>query len=139
MIRSTSSLNCYTDKIKLKNNCYFIGADKGTCGRLEQFLSKPLLYLACRHHIYELILRSVIETVWPGINSPNITVFVRFRNGWDNIDKTKYKTGIQDPIIENGIRENKNGIIEFILARLEVFKLREFVSDHLLAISVVKR
>ncbi|XP_044586532.1 uncharacterized protein LOC123266358 [Cotesia glomerata] len=95
------------------------GSDKGTCSRLEQMLKKPLLYLACRHHIYELILRSVVEVVWPGSNSPNVPIFVRFQNSWKNIDQTKYETGIQDSIINKEVHGKKDEIISFIVTELQ--------------------
>ncbi|XP_044591942.1 uncharacterized protein LOC123270072 [Cotesia glomerata] len=95
------------------------GSDKGTCSRLEQMLKKPLLYSACRHHIYELILRSVVEVVWPGSNSPNVPIFVRFQNSWKNIDQTKYETGIQDSIINKEVHGKKDEIISFIVTELQ--------------------
>ncbi|KAG5890693.1 hypothetical protein JTB14_011659 [Gonioctena quinquepunctata] len=83
------------------------GVDEGTCVRLEKMLKRPLLYLACRHHMYELILRSVVEVVWPGVNSPNVAIFVRFQNFWKTIDQTKYETGTQDALIMNQVHGKK--------------------------------
>ncbi|KAG5887469.1 hypothetical protein JTB14_017324 [Gonioctena quinquepunctata] len=95
------------------------GVDKGTCVRLEKMLKRPLLYLACRHHMYELILRSVVEVVWPGVNSPNVAIFVRFQNFWKNIDQTKYETGTQDSLIMNQVHGKKDEIISFIVNKLQ--------------------
>lgn len=39
------------------------GRLNGACVLLEQKLGRDLLYLPCRHHIYEIILRGVFETV----------------------------------------------------------------------------
>lgn len=38
------------------------GRIKGSCVSLENYLKRNILYLPCRHHIYELVLKNVFDT-----------------------------------------------------------------------------
>lgn len=71
--------------------------------------------------MYELVLRSVIEVCWPATSGPNVPVFKRFQLNWQNIDKKKYETGLDDGLIRSIIGDKKNEILDFISNQLEVF------------------
>ena len=61
------------------------GIKGGTCVQIESLLKRPLLFLACRHHILELVLRAAYECkMGSETNSPNVKLFSEFRNVWDN-------------------------------------------------------
>lgn len=53
----------------------------------EHFLDRSLLYLPCRHHVFELILRLVFETKILATTNPNISLFERFKKGWGTKSK----------------------------------------------------
>jgi hypothetical protein len=72
------------------------GRLKGACVLLVQHLEKDLLYLLCRHHIYELVLRSVFEEKFGSTSGPNIQLFKKFQDNWSKIDTVKF-----NPRIEN--------------------------------------
>ena len=72
------------------------GRFKGTCVLLEQLFEKDLLYLACRHHILELILKAVFDCKMGSTTAPQPDIFKRFQTMWSKIDKRKYKIGIHD-------------------------------------------
>lgn len=73
----------------------FLGQYHGTCKLLENHLNKNLLYLACRHHVYELVLRSAAETCWPATLSLNVAIFIHFQTDWSTINQDGFETGIQ--------------------------------------------
>lgn len=77
-----------------------LGVKKGSAILLEQLLKTNMLFLPCRHHIFELVLRSVFEKKLPGTTGPNVPLFQKFRNSWQNIDQTRYKTGIEDQVVQ---------------------------------------
>ena len=57
------------------------------CVLLEQNLERELLLFACRHHVYELVLKSVFESKIQQITkSPDISLFKKFRENWKNIN-----------------------------------------------------
>lgn len=85
-----------------------------------QKLQKDLLHLACRHHIYEIILRNVVEVAWPITSRPNVMIFKRFQDYWDNIDTSQYENGIDDSEIKNVLYTSKNEKLCFIESQLKV-------------------
>jgi len=66
------------------------GTVKGTRSLLEFHLNKNLIYLSCRHHIHELIVRGVFSALFGPSRSPNIAMFERFQQYWPNIDRKNY-------------------------------------------------
>lgn len=83
-------------------------------------LQKDLLHLACRHHIYEIILRNVVEVAWPITSEPNVMIFKRFQDYWDKIDTSQYDIGIDDAEIKNILDATKNEKLCFIDSQLKV-------------------
>jgi len=69
------------------------GRLKGACYLLEQKLDRDILFLACRHHIYEIVLQSVFDEIQllPS-KGPDVPLFKRFKNTWKDIDQTQYLT-----------------------------------------------
>ncbi|XP_074105300.1 uncharacterized protein LOC141531392 [Cotesia typhae] len=56
------------------------GIHNGTCKAIEKTLGRELIWLPCRHHIFEIILRSAFEVYWPVSSGPNVPMFGRFKN-----------------------------------------------------------
>jgi len=69
------------------------GRLKGACVLLEQHLKKDMLYLMCRHHIYELVLRCVFEEKCGITSGPNIPLFKKFQEYWSNINTSNFNPG----------------------------------------------
>lgn len=88
----------------------------GACAVLEQKLGRHLLYLACRHHIMELLAGAAFKvTIESTTSGPKITLFEKFRTLWPDLQHDNFESGTLDPNITRhfpvGIR---NEIIEFI-------------------------
>lgn len=84
-----------------------LGVRKGAATLLERRLKTKLLYLPCRHHIFELVLRSVFEKKMPGTVGPNVPIFGKFQNAWSSIDKKSYQIGIIDQTVKHLIKPDK--------------------------------
>lgn len=73
------------------------GRLKGACILLEKELGRNILYFPCRHHIYELILRSVFDTkLDEKSTSPNVQLFKRFQQSWSKFNLLNFKSGMED-------------------------------------------
>lgn len=55
------------------------GAKRGACTLLETKLGKQLLHLACRHHVFELVLEAVFSKCMGPSTGPDILLFKRFQ------------------------------------------------------------
>ena len=65
---------------------------------------RPMLWLARRHHIMEIILSAVVYQSLALSCGPDIQLLKRFKNNWDKIDQSDYKTITNDTmsnIVEN--------------------------------------
>lgn len=91
------------------------GAKKGAACILEKLLKRDILYLPCRHHIGEIILRAVIvEKLLGSTTSPNIPLFENFKQNWEKIDQNKFVSGLSDPDVAKRInKEIADDIIDF--------------------------
>lgn len=63
---------------------------------MEQKLQKNMLSLACRRHIMEIMLSAVVDQPLAPSADPNIQLFNMFKNSWDTIGQSDYKTIIHD-------------------------------------------
>ncbi|KAJ8684983.1 hypothetical protein QAD02_020776 [Eretmocerus hayati] len=61
---------------------------------IEQLLDSDLLYSACRHHVFELLLGAVFQAEFPGTKGPDVVLFKKFQKSWDEIDHGSYKSGL---------------------------------------------
>ena len=68
------------------------GVHKGAAKLLEDKLQRKVFYLACRHHILEIVIGGVWEKVFGKVKSPDNPWFQKLRDTWPDIDKEKYKT-----------------------------------------------
>lgn len=98
------------------------GIRNGAVALLEKRLKRTLMYLACRHHVYEVILRAVFVAKCSDskTRSPNVEIFTRSKNQWNEINTEMYRSGLEDSIVEIDINpEFAQDMIEFCLHNLE--------------------
>ena len=81
---------------------------------LEKQLQKKMLHFACRHHIYELILRAVIDIYWPETTGPDMPTFKQFQRQWQNINQSEYSIGLEDELISQLLNDDKQKILNFV-------------------------
>ena len=61
------------------------GAENGACKLIEDYLEKAILWIACRHHIYELHIKHVVEAVTGTTKDPGVKLFRRLRSEWTSM------------------------------------------------------
>ena len=66
------------------------GWKKGACVLIEKGLNRPLLWLACLHHIDELLLKTVWQTLFGIDMEPSYAEFKQFQKSWDTLDKNNF-------------------------------------------------
>ena len=86
---------------------------KGTCQFIEKSLGCPLLYLVCRHHVAELILKAVWQTVFGKNTCPNYPILNDFAEKWTSLNHESF-----DP------REIENDdLLNFRYSAIELYSL----------------
>jgi len=101
------------------------GVHAGACVLLEEKLDRNLISLACRHHIMELMVAKVFDTVMGPSSGPNIKLFQRFREYWASIDQSTYESGLDVEFIMSALNPVKDDIISFIRQQLTQFHPRD--------------
>ncbi|XP_044594862.1 uncharacterized protein LOC123272225 [Cotesia glomerata] len=109
-----------------------LGIYKGTCVLIEKELGRKLVWLPCRHHIMEIIMRGVFEVLWKTTSGPNVPIFIRFKKFWDKVDQSNYKSGIEDETVANTLIEKKAEIFTFINNCLQMSQPRDDYQELLL-------
>lgn len=75
----------------------------------------------------EIILRAVFEGFWNTTSGPNVPIFVRFKNNWDKIDQSNYKSGMEDETVARVLTKDRAEIVTFINNCLQVKYLLYFI------------
>lgn len=65
------------------------GMIQGTCIRIERALEKPVLWLSCRHHILEIVLKDVFKACIGPSSGPDISLFKRLQSRWPQVDRSR--------------------------------------------------
>jgi len=87
---------------------------------LEQKLDRDILFLTCRHHIYEIVLQGVFDEIQllPS-KGPDVPLFKRFKNTWKDIDQTQYLTWLSDASVKEILKDNANEILLYAKNKIE--------------------
>ena len=54
-------------------------------------MDKELIWIACRHHMFEIMLLDIFKVVLITSSGPDIASFKRFQSRWMYIDKRKFE------------------------------------------------
>lgn len=79
------------------------GRVKGACILLEQKLQQNLLWLACRHHILEVVCSNVFIAVFGRSAGPEVKLFRSFREFWPKINQNKYEACTENHLNEESL------------------------------------
>lgn len=114
---------------KIKGLCFDTTASNtggrgGVCKKLETEFQRELLYLACRHHVSEIVLEKVFSLHDHSI-SPNIELFSHFRDYWPRINPSVFSTATDDENTAVIVAPWKDDVIRFATAQLTVFQPRD--------------
>jgi hypothetical protein len=84
-----------------------------------------MLWLACRHHIMEIMLEAVVGQSFGPSSGPDIQLFKRFKNNWDNIDQSDCKSVVYDTTSSKILENIAADTISFAQNQLQVYQPRD--------------
>lgn len=115
-------------KWKIEKNVQFMsfyttasntGNISGACKLLQNKLGRPLIELACRHHIIELLLSKVFKITIENVTvGPEVKLFQKFQEFWCKIDSAKYDSVMNDTELAAMLSNEKISLIIFITNQL---------------------
>ena len=106
------------------------GCRNGAAVIFERMIEKDLLYLACRHHIMELIIGAAFKAKMPDVTGPNVPIFGKFRKNWSEMDTTQVQHGLTD--LEPELKQEIPNVVKFIKEHLEKQQPRDDYKELLM-------
>ena len=91
---------------------------------METEIGRPLLNLACHHHISEIVLEKDFS-VHDVSKSPKMELFSHFKDFWPCIDQDSFCTAAEDEKLAVMTAAWKDDVIMFALGQLEKFQPRD--------------
>ena len=83
--------------------------------RLEEYLGKPVLQLACRHHIAELFAGAACSVIYGDSESPTESCHTALCQAWDKIDTNNYVLpNIQGRLLKQKQQETVSFLEDFL-------------------------
>ena len=98
------------------------GVHKGSCTILQQLLQRQLLWLACRHHILEIVIGAAFTELFGESKSPEVPLFKILKNSWNSLNTFD----IVLPNIPSFYISEKEELLSFINKLLERNNTRSF-------------
>lgn len=72
------------------------GRLQGACKILEQeYFGRKLFHLACRHHVYEIVISGVFKDLFGETTGPTVELFKTFKLAWKDIDQKKFQVKLK--------------------------------------------
>lgn len=109
------------------------GVFNGAAILLEKLLQRDLFYVACRHHIYELILKAAFEAKFGRTTGPGVPIFSRFKEQYKNVENKTFTSGITDHLVAIKIPiDVQKNVSEFCFAEINTKQPRDDYREFLL-------
>ena len=82
-------------------------------------MQKDMLWLACRHHILEIMLEAVVVLSLGVSQGPDILLFKRFQKQWSAINTADYQTALSDETTTGAVADVAGQLLHFSEAQLQ--------------------
>lgn len=89
------------------------------------------MYLPYRHHIYEIILRSVFDHKFGSTSEPNVPLFQQFQLVWPKLNVNNFKPGLRDTKVSQHSNNSTECILRFCLSKLTEIQCRKDYREFL--------
>lgn len=99
------------------------GVFRGACVLLEEKLGRELLWLACRHHIMELLMTAAWDALFSS-SGPTISLLMRFQKAWPTLDH-QFSSEMVDHNLLHELGNEVDVISQFIEELLRVKQPRD--------------
>lgn len=112
------------------------GLHRGACTLIEEGLGRELVWIACRHHIYEISLSSVFREVFGSTEGPETAIFKRFKAEWPTINKDVYSAAPGEMFEDGQLEELRTDMIHYLQQAMKEQQVRADYAE-LLSLSLL--
>lgn len=89
------------------------GHTNGAVVLFEKLMKKNLLYFACRHHIFELVIGAIFIMFFGVTTAPSRSMFENFKRDWILIDQTKFEVNIYSSLSKSRLSNLRQNVCPF--------------------------
>ena len=107
------------------------GLHKGTCIKIEKAFGRQLIWIACRHHIMEVVLSDVFSCVFGPTASPHTSIFKRFQKKWPSINQDSYDAATDELFCDPITRKLRLEMLEYLPHALKKQQPRDDYKEFL--------
>ena len=100
------------------------GVHTGAITVIQKSVNKHLLFLACRHHMFEIVATAVFDMFF-ATSGPQIALFSRFKDNWSNIDQSNFASFEKDTVDcvlsgseQQWLNENRSCVLSFLRSQI---------------------
>ncbi|KAJ6648133.1 hypothetical protein Bhyg_03358 [Pseudolycoriella hygida] len=90
------------------------GEINGACVLLEKKLKRNVIYLACRHHMLELIIGAIFVMLFGETTGPYTEMFENFKRDWSQVDKTSFKPLDKKIFRKKYLKDLRDDVLSYI-------------------------
>jgi len=112
------------------------GLKNGACVLIEKKMGKQLLWLPCRHHIFEVICGDVFKALFGKTCGLDVLLFKRFKENWISINTETYEP-CNDARLNADLAALKTETVKFAVAALQKDKLPRDDYRELLEVTLI--
>ncbi|KAK3926030.1 Chaperone protein DnaK [Frankliniella fusca] len=101
------------------------GCRGGAALLISLHFGREMLWLPCRHHVFERVLEVVFHTVMGPSTGPEPTLFKELQRAWASLDKTRFCTYKDFAASRAALGPCADGIVKFAISHIEVGQPRD--------------
>jgi len=103
------------------------GLNLGACSLIEKSLApdKELVFIACRHHVLEVMLSSVFKEVFGPSEGPDVNLLKRFKKKWLEIDQENFIIGHDNFFITKNLLKLRQDMQKYYIDAIKTQQPRD--------------
>jgi len=92
---------------------YNTGLNMGACTLIERALGTDLVWIACRHHVFEVMLSDVFSVAFRTSSGPDVALFKRFQKQWPFINREVFAPTSNNLFISDDMRRLRDELLVY--------------------------
>jgi len=89
------------------------GLSMSACTLIERALGTDLVWIACRHHVFEVMLSDVFSVAFRTSSGPDVALFKRFQKQWPFINREVFTPGSDDLFVSDDMRRLRDELLVY--------------------------
>jgi len=89
------------------------GLNMGACTLIERALGTDLVWIACRHHVFEVMLSDVFSVAFRTSSGLDDALFKRFQKQWPFINRKVFTPASDDLFISDDMRRLRDELLVY--------------------------